>query len=96
MEDNLLEPFIYGVKEMMSTMLDIECDPLHEVDANLPTYISGIIHITGEINGQVALSFPAETAINPQRSFLRVIWVPRRNDSDGFFTARASGFPASF
>jgi chemotaxis protein CheX len=61
MESEYISPFIQGVEELVHTMLQTGC----RVDASPSledTDVSGVISMAGEINAQLALSFPKRTA----------------------------------
>lgn len=61
MEPEYLSPFIQGVEELVQTMLQTSC----RVDASPGSEdadVSGVISMAGEINAQLALSFPKRTA----------------------------------
>lgn len=61
MQTEYVRPFIDGVQELVSTMLQGSC---HVTDSTqvVSTDISSIISLDGETSGRVALSFPRETA----------------------------------
>lgn len=62
MESEFVQPFVVGVKQMLSSMTGIACE---EANAELPLptpYVSGVITMSGSARGQVALTFSRETA----------------------------------
>lgn len=61
METEYLNPFVEGVRELVSTMLQSSCD-ICDSDDPLRADVSGVISLSGETAVQVALSFPRETA----------------------------------
>jgi len=61
METEYLKPFVDGVRELVSTMLQSTCDI--SVGEDSPSAdVSGVISLSGETAVQLALSFPRETA----------------------------------
>lgn len=61
METEYLKPFVEGVRELVSTMLQSSCDICDSDEASCAD-VSGVISLSGETAVQVALSFPRETA----------------------------------
>jgi chemotaxis protein CheX len=61
METQYLKPFVDGVTELLSTMLESSCD-VTSIDSSLHADVSSTIRLDGVTSLQVALSFPRETA----------------------------------
>jgi chemotaxis protein CheX len=61
METEYLKPFVEGVTELVSTMLQSACS-IAPNEGPQSADVSGIISLTGHLPVQVALSFPRTTA----------------------------------
>jgi len=61
MNSQIATPFLQAVSEFMSSMVGVDCtiEPLVDGEQSA-TYASGIITLTGNANGQVAVMFPRE------------------------------------
>lgn len=71
METEYLKPFVEGIQELVSTMLQSSCDVENAIqDARAD--VSGIISLNGVTEGQVALSFPRDTATRMVAQLLAV------------------------
>jgi chemotaxis protein CheX len=62
MKTDYLRPFVDATVKLMSTMLDLPCEQSDEIVPGDEIYISGTIRLTGPAQGQVAMSFPKDTA----------------------------------
>jgi chemotaxis protein CheX len=61
-EAEFVGPFVAGVEQMLSSMMGASCE-LTDEHAHWPEpFVSGIITLSGDARGQVALCFPRETA----------------------------------
>ncbi len=63
----ITKAFVYSTKNVLSTMMDIDCQigKPHLKEKNVAHYdISGIVGFTGDIVGSVVISFATDTAIN--------------------------------
>jgi chemotaxis protein CheX len=71
METEYLKPFIDGVRELVSTMLQSSCE-LTAVDGVFCADVSGVVNLRGATQVQVALSFPRDTATRMVAQLLAV------------------------
>lgn len=65
MNASYITPFITSIQNVFSTMLQLDVvidDPVLKTDYSSPHDVSGIIGMSGEVMGSVALSFPSATA----------------------------------
>lgn len=62
MTADYVEPFVQGMKELMSTMLGAEVSVSAKPPGGLCSELTSIVDLAGSACGQLALSFPKETA----------------------------------
>jgi len=65
MNSQIATPLVQAVSEFMSSMVGVDCtiEPLAD-RVQSAAYVSGIITLTGNANGQVAVMFPREVGIS--------------------------------
>ncbi len=61
MSTELFQPFLEGAVELLEGMLGITGNVLAPENSPPTPFVSGIIQISGDVNGQLALSFPEDT-----------------------------------
>jgi CheY-specific phosphatase CheX len=62
MQTDYLKPFVDATIKLMSTMLNLSCEKTEDAVPGEDIFISGTVRLTGPAQGQVAMSFPKETA----------------------------------
>lgn len=62
MNSSLLDPFVQGVEELLSSMLGVSAEVVGAGNP-CPCFVSGVVSIQGDSNGQMALSFPRDAAV---------------------------------
>lgn len=66
MDASMITPFVSSIQNVLSTMLQLNVtvgDPTVKTDPQPTHDVSGLIAMSGEVVGSVALSFPEETAV---------------------------------
>ena len=62
MSADYVQPFVLGMKELMSTMLGATVSESGEPVSGLCPELTSIVELGGHAKGQFALSFPRDTA----------------------------------
>jgi chemotaxis protein CheX len=84
MDPRYISPFITSVKNVFSTMLQLDLhigDPTIKSSRGTEHDVSGVIEIAGPVTGVVVLSFPTDTA---QRVVALLTGEELPSDADGF------------
>lgn len=84
MDPRYISPFITSIKNVFSTMLQLELhvkDPAIKSSRGTEHDVSGVIEVAGPVSGAVVLSFPTDTA---QRVVALLTGEELPADSDGF------------
>jgi len=97
MDAAYITPFIAAIKNVFSTMLQLDVQigqPSIKNDVATTYDVSGIIGMSGDVVGSIVLSFPQETALNAVARFLGsrpTVDSPDFADAIGELTNMVSG-----